>query len=176
RAWGEELVRNIIDSKDDGLAVQAIELCGTLKIERLQNSIASLANDKTKSEARRAAALAALPVLDPKKYVGLLGEVLADAGEPIELREKAAAVLGDLNQPAAQDELIKALMAAPQRLGLTIATVLAGSKMGAEKLLHAVAVGKASPRLLQERPVEVRLANAKIPDWKERVSKLTQGL
>ena len=135
-----------------------------------------MAGDKTKSEARRGAALAALPALDPKKYVGLLGEVLADAGEPIELREKAAAVLGDLNQPAAQDELIKGLAAAPQRLGLTIATVLAGSKTGAEKLLEAVAVGKASPRLLQERPVDVRLASAKIPDWKQRVAKLTQGL
>src|SRR6266851_3087919 len=106
------------------------------------------------SEARREAALAALPALGPKRYIDLLGEVLADAGEPIELREKAAEVLGRLNQPSAQEELVKELAAAPQRLGLAIATVLAGSKTGAEKLLEAVAVGKASPRLLQERPVE----------------------
>ena len=41
---------------------------------------------------------------------------------------------------------------------------LAGSKTGAEKLLEAVAAGKASPRLLQERPVEVRLAGSKLTD------------
>jgi putative heme-binding domain-containing protein len=176
RAWGEQLVRKIIDSKDDGLAMQAIDLCGKLRIEGLQDSIVSLAHDKMKSEARREAALAALPSLDPKRCVDLLGEILADAGEPIALREKAAGVLGGLNQPAAQGELIKALAAAPQRLGITIAAVLAGSKTGAEKLLEAVTIGKASPRLLQERPVEVRLANARIPDWKERIAKLTQGI
>jgi len=53
---------------------------------------------------------------------------------------------------------------------------LAASKTGAEKLLEAIAAGKASPRLLQERPVELRLAGSKIPDWKERVAKLTAGL
>src|SRR5262249_27945937 len=36
--------------------------------------------------------------------------------------------------------------------------------------------GKASARLLQERPVALRLEQAKVPDLKERLAKLTQGL
>jgi putative heme-binding domain-containing protein len=39
-----------------------------------------------------------------------------------------------------------------------------------------VVIGKASARLLQERPVELRLAGAKVPGWKERIAKLTRGL
>ena len=58
----------------------------------------------------------------------------------------------------------------------TIAVGLASSLGGAEKLLDAVKAGKASARLLQERPVEIRLEQAKVPDLKERVAKLTEGL
>jgi len=176
QSWGEALVRKLIEAKDDGLAVQAIELGGALKIAALEAALASLAADKTKSEVRRSAALATLPALPGRKHIDLLSAVLEDGSEPISLREKAAGILGGLNQPAAQEELAKVLTAAPQRLDLAIATALAGSKAGAEKLLETVALGKASPRLLQERAVEGRLAGAKIPDWKERVAKLTAGL
>jgi putative heme-binding domain-containing protein len=59
---------------------------------------------------------------------------------------------------------------------MVIALALAGSKSGAEKLLDAVAAGKTSARLLQERPVEFRLAGSNLPGWKERVAKLTKDL
>jgi putative heme-binding domain-containing protein len=114
--------------------------------------------------------------LDREKHIDLLSTVLADASEPISLRERVANILGGLNQPSAQNELSKVLAAAPQRLAVVIAMGLAGSKTGAEKLLEAVAAGKASPRLLQEQPVALRLAASKLSDWKERVAKLTQGL
>jgi putative heme-binding domain-containing protein len=174
--WGTDLVQKLIDAKDDGLAVQAIELCGPLKLMGLQDSLVSLAGDRSKSEARRSAALATLATLDGKRYVDLQSAVLADASEPIELREKAANILGGLNQPTAQEELVKNLALAPQRLQVIIGFALAGSKTGAEKLMEAVAAGKASPRLLQERGVEVRLAGSSVPDWKERVAKLTRDL
>jgi putative heme-binding domain-containing protein len=156
--------------------VQAIEVCGTLKISALQDALASLAGDKSKSEARRKAALAALPAMISVKPIDVLSAVLEDGSEAISLREEAAGILGGLNQPAAQDELTKVLAAAPRRLDQAIARALAGSKTGAEKLLEAIAAGKASPRLLQERAVELRLADSKVPDWKERVAKLTAGL
>jgi len=72
--------------------------------------------------------------------------------------------------------LVKALALAPQRLQIVIALALAGSKSGAEKLLQAMVAGKASPRLLQERAVEMRLEGSRPPDWKGQVAKLTQGL
>ena len=57
-----------------------------------------------------------------------------------------------------------------------IAADLAGSPTGAAKLLDAVAAGKASARLLQEKAVEVKLVNSKLPDVQTRVAKLTKGL
>ena len=47
---------------------------------------------------------------------------------------------------------------------------------GAEELLKLVAGGKVSARLLQEKGVEVRLNEAKVPQLKERVAQLTAGL
>lgn len=176
RSWGEDLVRKLIDSKDDGLAVAGIELCGSLRIASLEKDLAALVADPKKPEPRRVAALATLVAIDSKKHVDVLGHILANASEPVELRDKAANILGGLNQPEAQDELVKSLAVAPQRLQLVMALALAGSKTGAEKLLQTVATGKASPRLLQERAVEFRLAASNLPDWKERVAKLTQSL
>jgi putative heme-binding domain-containing protein len=42
--------------------------------------------------------------------------------------------------------------------------------------LETIAAGKASARLLQERPVLLRLRGARIPDIDERVARLTKGL
>jgi putative heme-binding domain-containing protein len=68
------------------------------------------------------------------------------------------------------------LPTAPARLQNTIAAGLAGSKGGADKLLDAIAAGKASPRLLQEPAVILRLAQHKDPKVNERVATLTKGL
>ena len=108
--------------------------------------------------------------------VTLLGGLLSDAAEPIGLREHAAGVLAGLNQPDARAELAKTLPAAPARLQSAIAFGLAGSPDGAKLLLDAIETGKASARLLQERPVEFRLNQSKLPGLKERVAKLTANL
>jgi putative heme-binding domain-containing protein len=57
-----------------------------------------------------------------------------------------------------------------------IAAGLAGSKTGAEQLLEAVAAGKASARLLQERSVEVKLRAASLSRLEERLAQMTAGL
>src|SRR5262249_55248422 len=53
---------------------------------------------------------------------------------------------------------------------------LASSRDGAEELLALIEAGKASPRLLQERPIQVRLEQSRLPKWLERFAKLTAGL
>ncbi|HEV2948558.1 MAG TPA: PVC-type heme-binding CxxCH protein, partial [Gemmataceae bacterium] len=76
KKWGEDIARQLVDAPDDGLAVAGIELCGSLKIRSLENQIASLVADKKKPEGRRGAAMAALPAIDAKKHVELLGQIL----------------------------------------------------------------------------------------------------
>jgi putative heme-binding domain-containing protein len=59
---------------------------------------------------------------------------------------------------------------------LAIARGLAGSAQGGGRLLEAVEVGKASPRLLQDQAVVLRLRQAKVKKLDERLGRLTRGL
>ncbi len=95
---------------------------------------------------------------------------------PIKLRESAAGLLAKANKPEAFEQLVKAFASVPAKLQKTIASDLASSPAGAKILLDTIAAGKASARLLQERAVEVRLTNSKLPNVKERVAQLTKGL
>jgi putative heme-binding domain-containing protein len=156
--------------------LSGISLAGSLRLEAAQERLASLAGSEKVPENQRIAALASLTSIDARKYTPLLGRTLADAAAPLGLREEASHMLARLNNMAALAQLLEALPLVPARLQSTIAADLAGSKPGAEKLLEAVASGKASARLLQERPVEVRLHAAQVPDLKARLAKLTEGL
>src|SRR5262249_5804068 len=71
--------------------------------------------------------------------------------------------------------LLKALPTAPAIVASVIANGLASTAAGGDELLKAVAAGKASPRLLQERDVAIRLEQAKVPNLRDRVAKLTVG-
>jgi putative heme-binding domain-containing protein len=175
RAWAAAVTRQLLASRR-GPEVQAgIELVGTLKLEGQQPLLAELALAH-RPEAQRVAALNALAALDARSYAPVLGRVLADAAAPVGLREHAANLLARANQPESQAQLLQALPAAPARLQNAIAAGLAGSSAGAEQLLQAVAGGKASGRLLQERAVALRLEQARVRDLKGRLARLTQGL
>jgi putative heme-binding domain-containing protein len=176
RDWAEDLVEKALVSPHEGEVLSGIELSGSLRLARMAKPLSEKATNAKASEGQRAAALTALVTIDAKKHVPVLTSVLTDASAPIGLREKSANLLGGVNQPESHEALLKSLASAPGRLGTTIAVALASSKPGAEKLLEAVTAGKASPRLLLERQVDVRLQNAGVPNLKERVAKLTQGL
>jgi putative heme-binding domain-containing protein len=111
-----------------------------------------------------------------RKSVGTLALRLADAGESAPFRDKVAEALSGLNAADARAALLAALPPAPARLASAIAGGLAATPDGAAILLQAVVEGKASPRLLQEPVVVLRLAALKRPEIKARVEVLTAGL
>lgn len=174
--WADGLVQQLLGSKTEREVVNGLELAGTLKLESARDTLKQRGTERLNSDGVRGAALTALVALDPKRAVPTLTGVLNDAGNSAPVREKSAQLLSGINLPEAQEPLVQALPAAPSRLQIHIAVALAGSAAGAEKLLEAVAAGKASGRLLQERFVELRLANLNLPGLNERVVKLTQGL
>jgi putative heme-binding domain-containing protein len=175
RRWVGKLVHRLLSA--GGAHVDAgIELAGMLKIDSAQDALVRLATDRGQLHARRKNALTALLSIQPGKHVAFVSRILVNSAEPAELREQAAQSLAATNLPAAQTELIKALQEAPAPLQKVIALGMSSSKQGAEKLLDAVAAGKASARLLQDRPVELRLEQARLPNLRERLTKLTRGL
>ncbi|HKB39047.1 MAG TPA: PVC-type heme-binding CxxCH protein, partial [Gemmataceae bacterium] len=176
RAWAVHVAARLLDSLDAGQVQAGLDLVAALRYEEMQGRVVTIALSRQATEGQRVAALNALAALDGKRHAPLLGRVLADAGQPAAVREHSAGLLARINQPESREELVKGLQSAPAPLQNVIATNMSGSREGAEQLLDAVAAGKASPRLLQERGVEVRLKQAGIRGLKERLEKLTAGL
>jgi putative heme-binding domain-containing protein len=85
-------------------------------------------------------------------------------------------LLAETNRNDAIDALLKALPVVPGAIQTAIATGLARTGNGADKLIATIEAGKASPRVLQERGVEVRLKALKSEKLMERVAGLLKGL
>ncbi len=174
RQWAEEITLRLLAKKkplQDG-----IELASALKLSAAQAPLLRVITNSEYSERERKSAIAALVTIEPKKHVDSLSHVLLDDAEKIGVREQIASSLAAANVAEAHTSLIQAFEKAPARLQTTIALGMAGSPQGGNKLLEAVAAGKASARLLQDRAVEAKLRQARIPDLKERLAKLTRGL
>jgi putative heme-binding domain-containing protein len=176
RAWAVQLAGRLLASVKPHELLSGIVLAGSLRLENAQGILIGVAISTNGAEDQRTAAVTSLAAIDAKKHTALFGRLLADANGPLGLRGHAANTLARLNHKEAQEELLRALPAAPAGLQNAIAAGLAGTRAGAEKLLEAVTAGKASARLLQERFVEVRLEASKVPDLKKRIAKLTEGL
>ncbi|HEY1858906.1 MAG TPA: HEAT repeat domain-containing protein [Gemmataceae bacterium] len=175
-AWAADLTGKLLASAKPNEVLAGITLAGSQQLASSSDKLAAIAANAKVPENQRVAAFNSLATIDAKKHTAALGGILADANEPLQIREQSALVLARLNDDEAQKALLDALPAAPARLQGTIAVALASNKTGADKLLDAVQAGKASARLLQERPVEIRLGQSQLPNLKERIAKLTQGL
>jgi putative heme-binding domain-containing protein len=176
RAAGEGIVLALIAAPSVGDKQLGAELAGTLRLTRLQPRLLELINQTAIPEPVRKTCIVSLVNIDSKKAVSVLATILLSDKEGIAIREQTANALAGTNHPEAHAALMEALQNAPARLQSTIALGMAASPQGGERLLQAIEAGKASPRLLQDRAVEIRLQNAKIASVNERLKKLTQGL
>jgi putative heme-binding domain-containing protein len=176
RAWGRDIARKSLTSSQSNDVLNGIKMAGGLRLKEAEVKLKTIASQSSMPEPVRVEALKSLTAIDDRKHTPLIGRILADANEPLGLREQAAHTLARLNHQDALLQLVNALPIAPAQLQGIIAADLSGSRPGAEKLLEAVAAGTASARLLQEHIVEVRLAAANLPNLKARVAKLTEGL
>lgn len=139
-------------------------------------TLARLARGKNQPEKLRSQVLPVLLSSDRTAATALLGELLTSADEPIALREQAAQLLGGIGSEESRHALAKALTQAPARLASPIALALATHPAGQEQLLQLVQQGKASPRLLREKPIEARFQAGNLPKWRERLETLTKDL
>jgi putative heme-binding domain-containing protein len=153
-----------------------IDLAGAFRLTSAQPTLIALARNPKMPEPVRKSAVGTAITLGPAVAVKALAEILRNDAETIAVREQVATALAGTNNPDAHDALVKTMEAAPARLQTVIALGLAGSPKGGEKLLDAVGKGKASPRLLQDRGVELKLRQTKLADLDQRLAKLTKGL
>jgi putative heme-binding domain-containing protein len=175
-AYAERVVHGLLTASNADLVKNGIELAGAFKVVTAQPALLALARDALAPEPVRRSAVTTAVYIDPARAVKELGQILRDEKQSIALREQLATALSGTNRPDAHAALLQVLESAPAQLQSAIAQGLAGSPQGGEKLLEAIAKGKASPRLLQARPVELRLQQAKLPNLPQRLAKLTAGL
>jgi putative heme-binding domain-containing protein len=175
-AFAEGLVVKGLGERDGQVVQACLDLATAMKLKPSAGPIREFALKKNAPVPQRGVAFAALLNLDPVQGGPLLGKVLTDADERVEVRERVAQALAASQTPAAYSELVAALEKAPARLQTGIALAMAGQQAGADHLLKAVAAGKASARLLQERAVQTRLHESKLPKVAERIAELTKGL
>ena len=175
-AFAEGLLVKGLKEADGQVVQSCLELATSLKLKSSAETVREFAMKKDRPDGQRGAAFTAFLALDPVRGGPLLGKVLTDADERVEVRERAAQALAGSASPATYAELVAALEKAPARLQTSIAVAMAGQAAGADHLLKAVATGKASARLLQERAVQTRLNESKLPRVNERIAELTKGM
>ena len=173
---GLGLVRSLLDSKNTDEVGEGI---GAVRDLQLKDAIPSLEKVFAREDlphARRAEALSAVVVLDQPLGLARMKSVLEDGRLEPRLRESAAIALANLDKPEARAAVLEALTTAPEQVQATAAAALVRNRDGAVALLNAIAAGKASARLLQQRPITIGLENAKIPNLDDRMKKLLAGL
>lgn len=174
-SWSGRVTSELLAADDEAQVRAGIELAREIDAPAYE-ALAQAAGPEAKFAGLRPAALDACVAADRNRATPLLAGILANAAEPIKLRQHAATALARVNDEAARQELVANLPTAPERLAVEIAAALADSAPGGESLLAAVTGGKASARLLQEAPVVTRLKARKLANLDERLDQLTAGL
>src|SRR5262249_50261131 len=98
-----------------------LDIATGMKLRGSTEAVRGLAMRRQRPDAQRAAAFTALLAIDPAGGVPIVGNVLADAGERVEVRERAAQALAGAASPEAYAQLVAALEKAPARRPTTIA-------------------------------------------------------
>ncbi len=176
RLWATVLAHRLLASASPNEVTAGITLAGSLHLADSQLRLVEIAGSAKAPEGQRVAAFNSLVSIDPVHHVALLGHVLADAAEPAGLRVQASGILARLNRPEGLAQLVAGLPAVPAPLQTVIANDLLGSREGTDRLLDAIAAGKASPRLLREPGIEPRLSRSSFPGVVQRAAQLTKGL
>jgi putative heme-binding domain-containing protein len=176
RTSAEAIVDELLHAPQPAEKQTGAELAGAFKLTNVRPTLVAMISAQGLSEAVRKACVTSLINIDAKQAVEPLIKLILNEHEVTAVREQVARDLGGTNHPEAHAALLKALQNAPARLEVPIALGLTGNKAGSEKLLQAIEAGKASPRVLQSRPILLRLQATKLADLDARIAKLTRGM
>lgn len=154
----------------------AAELTRTVPLPEFSPRFVDLLKDNGGSTEVRSAAARTLIALDGALQVPLTAAVLADTNQPAPLREALALLLAEQNSDAARAGVRQAIPAAPHRLQIKLAAILAGTTNGVETLLALVEQKKLPPQVIADRAVKEKLTAPKMAPFKERLEQLIAGL
>jgi putative heme-binding domain-containing protein len=176
QTWAGGLVQQLLQATKNQEIQLGIDIAAGLKPRGIESTLLQLARDKKRPEALRKSAVTTLVSLSPWATPPALATLYQSDTESMSLREHVAFAVANNTPAASIAGLVKSLETLPARLQAAVALGIAGTPAGCERLLESVEAGKASPRLLQERLLEIRLKQAKLPNLEDRVARLTKSL
>ena len=183
--WGASLAPSILNLAGDsgggvvpapGMVSLALRVAEQLRLAAVvEQALRVLANGKLPADVRTTAAATASALDQPRSMAALAG-IVADGREPVALRRAVADQLGSSDSQEGRAALAAAIVTAPAALQQPFALALASTRDGADLLLERVTAGKASARLLQDKPVVNRLKDSGAADVDRRIAALTSQL
>jgi putative heme-binding domain-containing protein len=176
RRFAAQLAGTLLRSSGTGEVMLGIDAVRDFGFRDMQGNLKNVVHRGDLSDQARAHAMGALAVIDPQANHATIAQVLSDDLAPLTMREWAAALLGNRARAEARTALLEALPIAPERLQKAIALALVRSRAGAGALLDAIAAGKASGRLLQDRGVTISLESSGLPGVANQIKALVSGL
>ncbi len=176
RQEAARLAGELVGSNSPADITLGIDVVRDFEFRDMQASLVKVIERSDLPEQPRAHAMGALSVMDPGKNLATIEKVLGDAAKPMGMRQWAAGLLGGIDRAEAKAALVNILPVAPEQLQGAVASALVRRRQGADALLNAIASGKASARLLQDRSVTINLESSGLPDVKDRIAVLLKGL
>ncbi len=176
RKEAARLASVLLSSSADSEITLGIDVVRDFRFREMQADLKKVVARVDLPEQPRVHALGALSVIDPKGNLATIAHALTDASMPLAIRESAADLLGGIDRSESRAALLDDLPIAPERLQSAIATALVRRREGADGLLKAIAAGKASARLLQDRSVTISLESSGLPRVSQRIAALLKGL
>lgn len=180
---------------DPALLIQATELCSTLLASKQENEVrigtelasalqlvdqldtlVRIANDSSMPTANRLVCIISLGNIPHAKATNSLLETAKNSNNSAELRDAAIIGLGKTLSPEVRTSLLTLFAGASARLQSSLALALVSTFEGANDFLKAIGEGKASARLLLEKPIENKLKQRNLPDLDKKLASLTKGL
>ena len=175
RRWAVQLSTELVRDAQEPAVRSGIELARQLRLHEVHQELVTAASRDARHAAVRGLAMDAAVSVNAAASVESLTNILRE-DPAIELRQKAASLLGGINTDESRSALMSQMALVPERLAVEIATALAAAPTGGEVLMKAAGEGKVSPRLLLEKTVRERLVATKLPNIEQRINALTADL
>ncbi|WP_417734226.1 c-type cytochrome [Rosistilla oblonga] len=154
-----------------------IELIGSLNLSQFADTIDSLISDRRQSiDVRQQAIRTSIRLGRTERSFAIVSDLLSDPSQPPTLRMQAAAALAGFDSDASRDRLVAAIAQSPASLLREIASGLARTTVGIDRLFAAITAGNASARLLQEPAIIDSLHRNANEKQRQQIDELIQGL
>ena len=157
------------------LQIKAAAIAAEYQVASLEPDLQKLLAGKWTDPEARAAAADALMALSASGNMARLEKAFTQPDASASMREKLALTMGQYPSGRVFSMLRKGLTDAPEKLQLTLATVLASSSQGIDGLIQAIQAGEVPAKVLEELSVKERLATNSQPRQQQQLSELTAG-